>query len=247
VLRADRQLEEFMSSHPAARDVNREGLHAFMDRLNRTLGHDLHGSLGTIVNYATVLEEDAPADADHVRFMSQRIRRHAMRTAEMLQRMLDATLLASSRPAPSRFDAVALLEPIAVEMGEAMRIVVVSGLEEGDAVEFDPAIVGFLWRVFLDFVRLVSPGLAHEVRVARSRRDGQALFTLRMGHSDPNAAAVGLDAFLARDPNDSAPSHGFELTLCRELVAVRGGLLEFFGRAGVDVAVRLRFPQAVAA
>ncbi len=95
--------------------VDGEALQAFMRSVRAILGHDLRTPLGTIVNYASILEEDAGLDPG-LRELPRRIRGQAMQAAEMLQLLLDATLLASSAPAPIPVDPEALLHSIVVEV-----------------------------------------------------------------------------------------------------------------------------------
>jgi signal transduction histidine kinase len=221
-------------------------LNAFLERVRKTLGHDLRTPLGTIANYAAVLAATPRSDGDHVHRLAQHIRANAMGAAKMLEQTLDALLLAARPPSPATFDASALLATIATELAHGVEIVGDGTPAEGGAFQFDPALVAFVWKIFVDLVRFESPAMACKAWIARRDEDDRAFLVLSMGRDDGGAAALPLENFLVHEPPDAAQVRRFGLALCRELVTVRGGAFEVAGRAGAEVVLRLGFPSKCA-
>jgi signal transduction histidine kinase len=222
-------------------------LNAFLERIRKALGHDLRTPLGTIANYAAVLEATLRNDGDDVRRLAQNIRANAMGAAKMLEQTLGALLLAARPPSPAPFDAPALLAKIARELAHGIEIVGDRTTPaEGGAFQFDPGLVAFVWKIFVDLVRFESPAMARKAWIERRDEDDRALLVLSMGREDVGAAASPLENFLAHEPPDDAPVRRFGLALCRELVTVRGGAFEVAGRAGAEVVLRLGFPSKCA-
>jgi signal transduction histidine kinase len=221
-------------------------LNAFLERVKKTLGHDLRTPLGTIANYAAVLEQTPRDEGDDVRRMAQRIRANAMGVATMLEQTLGALLLAARPPAPAPFDATALLAKIARELAHGIAVVGDAKAAEVGAFQFDAALVAFVWKTFVELVRSESPAIACRAWIARHDEDERAVLVLSLGREDDGAAAVALEKFLTREPDDAAPVRSFGLALCRELVAARGGALEVAGRAGAAVVLRVGFPSKCA-
>jgi signal transduction histidine kinase len=219
---------------------------AFLERVQKSLGHDLRTPLGTIANYAGVIAANPRGEADDLRRSAQRIRANAMGVAKMLEQTLAALLLAARPSSPSQFDAAALLARIATELAHGVQIVGDGGPGEVGAFRFDPAVVAFVWKVFVELVRVESPAMAGRAWIVRRDEDEHASLSLSMGRADSGAAAVPLAEFLGPEPADCAPLRSFGLALCRELVTVRGGALEVAGRAGAEVVLRLGFPSKCA-
>ena len=228
------------------REVDSVALSAFLERVRKTLGHDLRTPLGTIANYAAVLQATPRNDGDHVRRLAQLIRANAMGAAKMLEQTLGALLLAARPPAPAPFDAPALLAKIATELAHGVEIVGDGAPADGDASRFDPALVAFVWKIFVDLVRFESPAMACKAWIARRDEDDRAVLVLSMGREDVGAAALPLENFIVCEPSDDAPVRRFGLALCRELVTVRGGAFEVAGRAGAEAVLRLGFPSKCA-
>src|SRR5688572_17583670 len=106
----------------------------FLQRVHKSFSHDLGAPLGSIVNYACVLESgqslpsrpasdddsaSAPSDAHahEVRELGRRIRTNAMRAARMLQLLATATGLASRPLHGESADALPLAKSILMDAG----------------------------------------------------------------------------------------------------------------------------------
>ncbi len=247
-----------MTEGSSADGVDRAALHTFMERVRATLGHDLRTPLGTIVNYATVLEMGTGLDEEELRDLPRRIRAQAMQSAEMLELLLDATLLAASVPAFTPVDPSALLQSIVADLErDASRREPIPppappahAAHGPDTVELEPEIVRFAWRAFLLLDRSASshpPSAAHTTVERRSDRVRLGL-TVRRPTSRPQgndgAAPVDLDAFTRGGEVTAPETHRLALRLSRELVAARSGELELCGRVGADAAIYISFPRS---
>jgi hypothetical protein len=235
-----------MSERSPTSGFDPPALHRFMERVTRSLGHDLRTPLGTIVNYALLVEQDAPSDADGLRQSAQRIRGQAMHTAEMLQLLLEATLLASRPPAPVPVDAVELLSAIVADFDGGATLDV--GSDDGNGVplvEVDPAVVGFAWRAYLELEKEVCPFPRRGASVIQERAGDRLQLGLRLGGElDPGKGAVDIDHYVDGKLPVAAPRR-FALALGRDLVAAHCGELQLFGRAGVGSLMLLRLPLAI--
>lgn len=239
---------------------DRAGLQGFMQRVSATLSHDLRTPLGTIVNYASVLEEDPELAVAGLRDVPRRIRGQAMQLAEMLQLLLDATNLAVAPTARTAVDPDALLRIVIAEF-EGSPLVREHPAVPSDAaadaatgtapapapraLALEPKIVAFAWRSFLGLeLRLSSRALA-AARVAVEVRSENLRLGLIVGHNgEADVPALAFDEFVRSGGGDVSAAHRLALRLSRDLVASRGGELSFGGRLGADAALFLEFPPA---
>jgi hypothetical protein len=222
-------------------------LQAFIKRVRATLGHDLLASLGTIVNYASVIEGASGLDEEELRDLPRRIRLQAMESAEMLRLLLEATLLAGSVPAYAPVELTVLLQSVVAEISGGAIVEEPDLLPAGcvQVVELDSEIVAFAWRSFL----LLENGLAARPLSAAHATVERSEDRVRIGLSlDPNggsdARPVDLDTLAGRGEAATPGTRRFGLQLSRDLVAVRGGDLEICGRFGTDAAIFLSFSVA---
>ena len=229
----------------AADGLDRAALHAFMQRVQATLGHDLRTPLGTIVNYASVLEEDGGLDEARRRELPRRIRGQAMQAADMLQMLLDATLLAASVPRCIPTDPAALLRSIVAEI-EGDELLAAPALpEEVETMELDPGVVGFAWRAFLLLEKsLTSRPLGGARATIVTHEDGLRLDLAFRASDVVGPALIDLDAFNRGSLLDVPATNRFALRLSRDLVRSRGGELLLRGRVGADAAICLVLPPA---
>jgi signal transduction histidine kinase len=229
--------------------IDRAALQTFMKRVRATLGHDLRTPLGTIVNYASVLEEDSGLDEEELRDLPRRIRGLAMQTAEMLQLLLDATLLAASAPAFAPVDPNALLQSIVDDIENALSPRKLApppanAANDPDLPEIEPEIVAFAWRAFLQIEKSLSLRPLSAARATVERRaDRVRLGVTFHSKAENGAAPVDLDAFARGGEVEVPVTNRFALRLSRDLVTARGGELELFGRIGADAAICMSFPQ----
>jgi K+-sensing histidine kinase KdpD len=241
-------------SHAVGAD--RAALQRFMQRVSATLGHDLRTPLGTIVNYASVLEEDPELAVAGLREVPRRIRGQAMQLAEMLQLLLDATNLAAAPPGRTAVDPDLLLRTVIAELeGDPLvreRPAVPMGAAADaatapppDALALEPRIVAFAWRSFLGLARRLSSRALAAARVAVDARSERVRLSLIVGRDgEADVPPLAFDEFVRSGGGDVSAAHRLALRLSRDLVAARGGELSFGGRLGADAAIHLEFPPA---
>lgn len=236
-----------MQDAPAPAAVRRGGLHHLIEQVRAELGHDLRTPLSTIVTCTALLEEDASLAADVRRDLLARIRTQAMQTAEMLQLLLDATLVAAAPPKVEAIEPAALLQSIVDEIeGEwaPPRDEPVDAAERPlrSTVRLDAAVVGFAWRAFL----LVDKALS-----ARARSPSAVVVTrhaagvqLDLGFADPpdpRACTLPLAALPASGARAVPRPHRLALRLANALVRSRDGNLTLSGVLGDDARMRIDF------
>src|SRR5262245_25889929 len=88
----------------------------FLERIRRALAHDLRTPLGTIANYAAILEYPGDAKAEDIQVFAGRIRTSAVRAATMLQHVTEAIVLSERAPRNDEIDPNALLRSILSEL-----------------------------------------------------------------------------------------------------------------------------------
>ena len=85
---------------PVAAPAPLAGTGALLERVRRALAHDLRTPLGTIGNYATILEYHDQAKPEEVRAFATRIRASVARTSLMLTQLTDALTLVTRKKKP---------------------------------------------------------------------------------------------------------------------------------------------------
>lgn len=239
-----------MQDAPAPAAVARGGLHHLIEQVRAELGHDLRTPLSTIVTCTALLEEDASLAADVRRDLLARIRTQAMQTAEMLQMLLDATLVAA---APSKVEAIepaALLQSIVDEIeGEwappCDDPLHAAGHPAGATVRLDAAVVGFAWRAFLRVDQVLAARPRSTSAVVVTRRAAGVELDLGFGAPpEPRATTLPLPALPASGARAVPRPHRLALRLAQALVRSRGGNLTLSGVLGDDARMRLDFGRA---
>ncbi len=228
----------------------RTQLRAFMEQVRMSLGHDLRTPLSTIVTCASVLEEAPSISGEARRDLLARIRSQAMQTAEMLQLLLDATLVAASSPGTSAIEPNALLQTIVAELeGEWVPRRNAPSRAKGplrsDRVQIDPTVVGFAWRAYLMLDKVLATR-EHATAAVVTTSDAGGVH-LDLGFSDPASeplAPIDFEALPASGTCAIPRPHRLALRLARELIRTRDGELSLVGTLGLDGRMRIDFPDA---
>ncbi len=218
-------------------------LRTFMEKLRRSFSHEIRTPLGTIVNYASILEEDPNVTVEQVRSLSHRIRRQAMRTAEMLGFFIDAALLASRPLARVRTEPTALLQSVLAEAGSVSSIRTREELPREREVELDPQLVGFAWQAFLALERSSRPELPRDAELAVLRIGGATVLEFSFDLPEGERPAVEFERFFTPLGEGAPPEYRLALTLGSDLLARHGGALELLGSPVAGAGIRLRLPQ----
>ena len=214
-------------------------------RVRRALAHDLRTPLGTIGNYATILEYHDQAKPEDVRVFAQRIRGSVVRTAAMLTHLTDALTLALSEPGGQISEPATILRALLAELGLQGRFPM-HGTQQPGCADLDPQLLRFCWRAFLGASVGAAPQADLDLDVSCSQLDGFVTADLCLGMQDATRELERIDteAFVQERLASPAQDACFALSLAETLARARGGSLELLGRDGIASLLRLRLPSS---
>lgn len=231
-----------MNEHAEPHQASHLPLAVFLERIRKSFSHDLRSPLGTIVNYAAVLETYDGEKAENVRDLARRIRGNAQCAARMVQLLESAVKLASSHhPAPT--DVLALARSIVIDAGGGGQVALLSSAS-APLAEIDPEVLGFAWRAY---VTLESEALGKPVDDATLNVLLAPELSLELccgaGPSPaPPGQAVALASFLRHDGGSARIESSLGMKLAQDLITSHGGELLVWGRPGAGSGLRVRFP-----
>ncbi|MCE9593787.1 MAG: hypothetical protein K8S98_06310 [Planctomycetes bacterium] len=227
-----------------AASVDDAGTNAFRDRVQRALSHDLRTPLGTIANYATILEYHEQGKPDEVRVFGSRIRASAVRIGAMLEALTEALRLARAGSDTNDVDLAGLLRELLSSTGlsatytEALARPV-------RRCKVDPALVSFTWRAFLELQSEAASHALLELGLAVEHDERGTAIDLWTGAPSEHTADPALAQAFARELQERPALEGcFALGLAEDLVRLRGGSLGLWGRPGAAARLRLTLPHA---
>lgn len=219
----------------------------FLDHTHKAFSHDLRSPIGTIVNYATVLEGTEGPETEVVRDLSRRIRGNAQRIARMIQSLVSATALASRSLRGTTTDLAAFARSILADAG-GRGLVRVSAATRESALKVDSEVLGFAWRAFVA-VQVDARGApvhAAELEVVRANQHVQLelrcapdLEQLPAKLGEDVVPAADLQNFLRLNNGPGRLECGFGLTLAEHLLVCHGGSFSVWGRPGSSSGLRL--------
>jgi signal transduction histidine kinase len=230
---------------------NQMPLARFLERIRHTVSHDMRTPLGTIVNYAAVLEANEGSDAEEVRDLGRRIRGNAQRAARMIQLLAGVVELASRplRSAPT--DLATLARSILDDAGARGSVLLAPG-PRPTLADVDAEVLGFAWRAFVA-VESDSAGKPVESAdlIVEPERDAVVVelqcgsnAALLVPGAPTGAASVELSAFLRHNGGPGRIESSLGLGLAQELLIRHGGSMTVFGRPGSRSGIRVRLPVA---
>jgi signal transduction histidine kinase len=231
------------TSEDAAR--SREHAGGFLERVRRALAHDLRTPLGTIANYAAILEYHGDTKPADVRVFAGRIRQSAVRAAVMLQHVTDAIILAESKPQPSSgVDPSGLVRALLTEMQVHVRFPV-RGPEPHERLALDPDLLAFAWRAFLNVNAEAAGDQSLDVDIEIGPPNGEVVVDMWIG-ARPNQPPerAGAQPYVEGIAAPAHPESCFALGLAEDLIRIRGGDMGLWGRPGQASNLRLSFPRA---
>jgi len=226
------------SSESAVSDRNG----AFLERIRRALAHDLRTPLGTIANYAAILEYHGDAKPADVRVFAGRIRQSAVRAAVMLQHMTDALVLSERQPSEATTDPAGLIRALISEMAVHARFPA-RGEEPPSRLPVDSDLLAFTWRAFLAVNAEAAGDSALDLDIEIGDTDDPITLDLWVGARPPETPArVGSTKFFESTVEVNQPESCFALALAEELIRLRGGEMGLWGRPGQASSLRVSFP-----
>src|SRR5436190_22518000 len=229
-----------------------QALARFLERIRKSVTHDLRTPLGTIVNYAAVLEANQGSDPEEVRDLGRRIRSNAQRAARMVQMMATAVGLASRPSHIASTDLMRLARSVLTDANG--RGMVRLGRETHETLaDVDAELLGFVWRAYVavesdtlgkpvdeaELVVVPSPdSLLVELSCAAP---ADSIETPRI--STGSEGSVELQSYLRHNGGPARLESSMGLGLAQDLIASHGDELEVWGRPGVRSGLRVRFPS----
>lgn len=223
----------------------------FLERVRKSFSHDLRTPLGTIVNYAAVLEASQGSDAEEVRDLGRRIRGNALRAARMIQLLATATGLAGRPLHAAPTDLLALARSV---LGDANgRGVVRAGADTHSTLaDVDAEVLGFAWRAYVAVENDARGKPTDEAELSVSGDADDLVLEVRCGFEHAAAdvrpwatsTAIEVPAYLRHNGGPSRLECALGLGLAQDLVESHGGELHVWGRPGAQSALRLRFPTS---
>jgi light-regulated signal transduction histidine kinase (bacteriophytochrome) len=246
----DASFPSAMNPSCAKAEVGTTRLTRFLDRIRYAVSHDLRTPLGTIVNYATVLEAAQGPGSFETRDLAGRIRRNAQRSARMVQLLVTVIGLASRPLASSSTDLLVLVRSILGDAGGRGSAHLLPDSQASN-VSVDAEVVGFAWRAYLA-TESDSSGKPVDAAGILVRQDEDSVqIDLRCDASetaqDPGTEAVertDLLGYLRFSHGPARLENSLGLGLAEELVVCHGGTLEMFGKPGARSGIRIRLPGA---
>ncbi|MCC6409578.1 MAG: hypothetical protein IT453_20645 [Planctomycetes bacterium] len=233
-----------------ATSPNAERVEAFRERVRKALAHDLRTPLGTIANYATILEYYDHGESEEARVFGGRIRASAMRLSAMLDELAEAWKLASAPSLPAEVDPAGLLRELLASTGIRATYL---GDDAGSSARctLDAALLGYAWRAFL---RLQAESSARELLELELHVEPSVAGTcveLRSGALElrseaaagPPGEPLRATAFARQPSNRPTLDGGFALSLAEDLIRLHGGAFELWGRPGAAARLSIAFPR----
>jgi K+-sensing histidine kinase KdpD len=226
---------------------SRSALVCFLENTHKAFSHDLRSPIGTIVNYATVLEGTEGPQTEVVRDLSRRIRGNAQRIARMIQTLVSATSLASRSLRSTTTDLAAFARSILADAGGRGQVRMTTSSRE-PVIGIDSEILGFAWRAFVAVQADArgAPVHAAELEVVRGGEQLQLEFRCApdLEQLPPQLGAdvvpaAELQSFLRLNNGPGRLECGFGLSLAEHLIVCHGGTFSVWGRPGSSAGLRL--------
>lgn len=215
----------------------------FLERVRRALAHDLRTPLGTIANYAAILEYHGDTKPADVRVFAGRIRQSAVRAAAMLQHITDAIVLAERKPAASGFDPSGLVRALLTEMSVHVRFPA-RAEEPRERVDLDPDLMAFAWRAFLNVNAEAAGEQTLDVDVEVGSSSSSTVVDMWVGRRPDEAPEhSGATPFVEGAGALTHPESCFALALAEDLIKLRGGEMGLWGTPGQASSLRVSFPR----
>lgn len=230
----------------AQHDIAR--LYRFLERVRRSFAHDLPTPLGSIVNYATVLEATQSAGAEDVRDLGRRIRNNALRAARMLQLLANCTRLASRPLRTASTDLLTLARTVFTDAGAPADVQLAPGTDSPLAA-VDAEVLGFAWRTYVAVAIDALGTVIHQAHLQVNADDRELVIQLGCGPDlradgplGASNATIELSGFLNHNGGPARLESSLGLQLAADLVVSHGGILEVSGRPGAVSGLNLRLP-----
>lgn len=213
----------------------------FLERVRHALGHDLHTPLGTIANYAAILEYQGEAKPEEVRVYANRIRTSAVRMSTMLRQVADAITLSQHRTPDEEVDPSSLIRALISELNLQVSFPA-RGRDPATHVPFDRDLLAFAWRAFLAVNAEAAAAHALDLDIEVEKSEGENAITLWMGSRPATAPTRVSSSRFSDDASGVVPPEScFALGLAEWLIRHRGGDFGLWGRPAQAAGLRIAF------
>lgn len=218
-----------------------------METLRRAIAHDVRTPLGTIVNYAAILEASDATASQEVRGVARKIRASAMRAAGMLQQISGAISVLSRGSDISEVELAPFLRECfeAASHGRSPRLESSGGLEH---MRCSASTCAFLWKTLFQLDRELRGESPERVEYEAVEQDGQLVLTVWLGGRNQELPEVHDWASLMREEHEriSADTR-IALELSLALIQACRGQCTLHGQLGFRCALRVCVPLSRAA
>jgi hypothetical protein len=216
----------------------------FLERAQKHCFHELRGRIGTVVNFAAVLEH-GPTSGPETVDVARRIRTNAQSTVRMLQFLGSALELAARPPQRRSTDLRRLAQAILTEAGGQGTVQSTSRREP--TADLDADLVAFVWRAFVSMQAEPAgcPIRGSSVSLASTPQECEVVLRLATDESmllESDAPEVDVQSYARLGPAPAPLENALALTLAQHLVASHDGRMAVWGRPGARSGLRLALP-----
>jgi hypothetical protein len=195
--------------------------------------------LGTIANYASILEYPGDAKPDDVKTYASRIRSSAVRAAAMLQHVTEAIVLSERPPRNDDVDPNGLLRSLLSELMIDWRFPA-RAQEPVGRTQFDRDLLAFAWKAFLAVNLEAAPSKALDLDIGVEQTPTETFVDLYLGErSSSRSEYVDPVRFAGLAPASVHLESCFALDLAEELIRLRGCTFGLSGRPGEGASLRI--------
>lgn len=215
----------------------------FFERAQRYSFHELRGRIGTIANFAAVLESGQTSAGETLE-AARKIRIQVLTAARMMQ-LLGTAIELASRPLRRRStDLRRLAQSVLTEVGGQGTVHCVG---PDPIADVDADLVAFAWRAFVALQGDPAGGRLDGWVLRVSSMPHECELELRSGSDEldppgPDAQEADIQSYVHHDTGPERLENGLALTLAYHLVASHEGRMELRGRPGSGSSLRLALP-----
>ena len=228
---------------PASDSAHHPGLvlARFFEGAQKYSFHELRGRIGTIANFASVLEGGQASSSETVD-VARRIRVNALTTARMMELLGSAIELASHPLRRRPTDLCRLAHSVLAEVG---RQGTVHSIGLDSIADVDADLVAFVWRAFLALQGAGDPIRGLHLRVNSMPHECEV--ELQSGSDElvphgPDAAEMDIQSYVHHGTGPGRLENGMALILAHHLVASHDGRMGLWGQPGGRSSLRLALP-----
>jgi signal transduction histidine kinase len=215
-----------------------------VETVRKSLSHDVRTPLGTIVNYAAVLESLDEPQPQEVRALARKVRDNAMRAAGMLQQLSDAVAVLTRSERASEFEIASLLATC-LQSSLPAHTIEVAPNDNSPPLRGHVALLAFLWKAVFRFDRELRGRALERVEFDARVEPCELHLAVWLGpRPHGQLPPLDLSRVLREDGARLPVETRMALELGLGLVEASGGSCVFHGKPGEVCEVQLVAPIA---